>query len=366
VRSPTSALLLPVAAVLAVAACLGRGAPATRSPTGEAWASPLQRSHPLAGRVYDVRAGAFAEWSALEAAAVQADFLLLGETHDNEDHHRLQARVLRAVTAAGKKPAVAFEMLDAGQQEAVDAALKASPHDPEAVADAVKWDKGGWPPFEIYRPVFAAALDAGLPLVAVNLTRAQARDMVRRGAEALDPEVASLLERAGPLSAGALASLKREMAESHCGELPDRMLEPMVVMQRARDAKMAQRTAAAAARQGGGVLVAGTGHARKDRGVPAFLALEAPGRPVVSIAFVEAFPEGREPADYAKELGVAALPFDWVVFTARAEREDPCEGLRERVRGAHDGGKPPGSWLGDGGRPDAAHPATTEEKETSL
>ena len=51
------------------------------------------------------------------------------------------------------------------------------------------------------------------------------------------------------------------MKESHCGELPEAMLDPLVLAQRARDARMAERMEAAGAERGA-VLITGKGHAR--------------------------------------------------------------------------------------------------------
>jgi uncharacterized iron-regulated protein len=314
----------PLALLAALAACASRDGP----PPG----GMLHRDHPLAGRAFDVRDQRFVDLPAIEAALPTADFVLLGETHDNPDHHLLQARLLRSLVAAGRRPAVAFEMLDVQQQPAVDAALARAPRDPDALAEAVGWAKGGWPAFSLYRPVFAAALDAGLPIVAVNLPRKQAREVVSSGAAALSPEVRALLDREGPLPEDVARQLRAEMYESHCKELPESMLDPMVLMQRARDAEMATRLAAAA--KPAGVLVAGTGHVRNDRGVPAHLALAAPGRRALSVAFLEVEPDKRAPQAYSLDDRPGTLPFDYVVFTPAAAREDPCESLRKRKKPA--------------------------------
>jgi uncharacterized iron-regulated protein len=62
------------------------------------------------------------------------------------------------------------------------------------------------------------------------------------------------------------------------------------------------------------VLIAGAGHARRDRGVPLYLA----DRDLVSIAFMEAEVDKASPRDYG------AASYDYVWFTPRATREDPC------------------------------------------
>lgn len=296
------------------------------------WTSPLHRDHPLVGRIWEPRAARFVDEGALAAAVAGADFVLLGEIHDNVDHHLLQARLLRAVLAAGRAPALAFEMLTTDQQAAVDAALARAPKDPDAVAEAVDWKHSRWPDFAAYRPIFAAGLEAGTPVVAANLPRAEVKAIVGRGAEALDPALRERLARDEPLAPEVAAALREEMRESHCGELPAEMLDPLVLAQRARDARMAERLATAGEGRGA-VLVAGKGHVRTDRGIPPLLARDAPGRAVVAVAFVEVDPGRAEAAAYGEEEGtVGRLPYDFVVFTPGAEREDPCAALRERAR----------------------------------
>jgi uncharacterized iron-regulated protein len=115
------------------------------------------------------------------------------------------------------------------------------------------------------------------------------------------------------------------MRTSHCDALPEEMLDPMALAQRARDAQMAERLGTSGA--AGALLVTGSGHARTDRGVPAVLGRDLPGRRLLSIAMLEAEPGRPSPKDYAADWG-ATLPFDYVIFTPGAEREDPCAKLR--------------------------------------
>ncbi|MGC3996823.1 MAG: ChaN family lipoprotein [Anaeromyxobacter sp.] len=314
---------LPLAlTALALAAGCSRPAARPGAPAAEvSWASPRLRDHPLVGRIWDVQGRRFVEEAALDAALSRADLVLLGEAHDNRDHHQLQARALRALTAAGRRPALAFEMLDRDQQPAVDAALAARPPTPEGLRDAVAWDQSGWPPFAHYRPVFEAGLSAGLPIVAANLPRGLMRRVVHEGADALPAEVRARLDQAGPLAPEQAQALREEMAASHCGMLPERMMAPMVTAQRARDAQLAATLLQAGAGRGA-ALITGAEHARRDRGVPSYLPADAK---VVSVAFREVWPELEDPA------AEGHIPYDYVVFTPAAEREDPCEGLRKQL-----------------------------------
>lgn len=316
--------------------CAGRPIPPTaadpRPFAREEWKSPLLRDHPLVGYVLATREERWVDARALDAALAGADFVLLGEIHDNADHHRLQAAFLRASLAGGRKPALAFEMLDTGQAEPLARALAAAPVTPEAIEEATGWEKSGWPDFSIYRPIFEVGLEAGLEIVAANLPRPVAREAVRKGLAVLPADVREALERAGEPSPHELRTWAKEMEENHCGEVDPELLTGLVRAQRARDAQMALRLAAVGRGGRGAVLVTGGGHARTDRGVPAWTARFQPGARTVSVGIVEVDEEHRRPRRYAEEYGTERLPFDYVVFTPRADREDPCEALRRRNR----------------------------------
>ena len=303
-----------------------------RAPPPEArtdsWRSPLHRDHPLVGRIWDVRRAQWVDKPALLTDLSRARFVLLGERHDNADHHRLQAEVVRRLTDSGREPVLAFEMLDVEQQPTVDASLARAPQDPDALAQAVAWEKSGWPDWSLYRPLFAVGTERGLRIIGANLPRAQVRELVMRGSAALPPETWTRLGLDTPLSEDVARAIRTEMHESHCGHLPEAMLDPMVLAQRARDAQMADRMLATAS-QDGALLITGAGHARTDRGVPAWLARRAPDLPVRALAFLEVSPEAREPRDYVPSDSPGTLPYDYVWFTPGAEREDPCAALQK-------------------------------------
>jgi hypothetical protein len=69
------------------------------------------------------------------------------------------------------------------------------------------------------------------------------------------------------------------------------------------------------------VLITGNGHARGDRGVPAYLRLAKPEAKVLSVGMIELQP-GADPAAAAR-----GLPFDYIWLSDPAKREDPCAGF---------------------------------------
>ena len=277
----------------------------------------------------DVRRGRWVDEPTLVADLVQARFVLLGEKHDNADHHRLQARLVGALSASGRKPTLAFEMLDVEQQPAVEAWLAQRPADVDALARAVTWERSGWPDWALYRPLFATGLEHGLRIVGANLPRTRVRQLVNQGPEALDAETRARLGLDAPLPPDVDQAMRAEMRDSHCGQLPESMEEPMVLAQRARDAQMADRLLSTASPDGA-LLITGTGHARTDRGVPAQLARRSPQSPVRSLAFLEVEPGMALPPDPASS---EKPPYDYVWFTPAPQREDPCNAFHTPVHG---------------------------------
>ncbi len=273
---------------------------------------------PLAGRAFDVGAGEFIAPDPLLRSLERADFVLLGERHGNPEHHWLQAHLVGELQARWEDPApVAFEMIGTDQQLALTEHLQAEPEDIAGLATVLDWAASGWPDWALYAPIVQAAADADAQIVAANLPRAEVRAVFDRGPAELDQ---ALLRRTGlerPLPEPLAADLRDELQRAHCGETPPEMVEGMFRVQRTRDAIMADRLAALAG-AGHGILIAGAGHVRTDRGVPWYLQRLRPGARIASLAFVEVEGTTTEPPD--------DLPYDYLWFTPPAGRDDPCAG----------------------------------------
>lgn len=260
------------------------------------------------------------ESEALERMS-KAPFLLLGESHDNEDHHRLQTRVVRELAARGQKRALAFEMIEADRQPAIDAYLQAHPTSADGLGEAVDWAKRGWPDFAIYRPIFQAGLDGGWPILGANLPKSMSKPAGQPGGLGVDEEKRLGLDK--PLPDAVLAELRRNLIDGHCGLLPEKALPAMMRLQIAWDGSMASRMIEAAT-QDGAVLIAGAEHVRKDRAVPLHLARLKPGVQTLSVAF-------REQTDPPSPPEAETWPYDLVWFTPPKPEVDHCKGLKERM-----------------------------------
>jgi len=269
--------------------------------------------HPLAGRIWDVAAQAYLDETELLRRAGTAEALMLGETHDNSEHHRLQTKVLQARLAAGARPALLMEQFDVDQQAALD---KARRNSKEMGALMRGWD------WSLYQPLVALANSAQIPLRAANLPRSATRPIVREGYATLavgEQRRLALLAVWDDARQAYMASL---IEASHCGMVSPQLRDGLVRAQRLRDATLADSALDQLDR--GVVFILGRGHARRDVGVPLYLAARRPGTRVLSIGLVEVSGSKTLPTLYETEQVGGIAPYDIIWFTPRAERPDPC------------------------------------------
>ncbi len=258
--------------------------------------------HPLEGRIWDVAAGRFIAADTAYQRAASNRYVLLGEKHDSEYHHAGQLAVLQALAEMGVAPALALEQMDAANQSALSAAQASGVQDPEVLADAGQLNRKGWG-WPMYKAPIAYAAERQWPLLAANLSRAQARDIA----------LGKVVPTVPAADDAQRALLEHDIIQGHCGQRPEpARLNGIVLAQRARDVQMAQVLDSV---QGPVALIAGAGHVRTDRAVPRYLA--EPQRALV-IAFVEVEDGKHRPGDYD------SAGFDLLWFTPATPRPDPC------------------------------------------
>lgn len=240
-------------------------------------------------------------------AKAPADVIILGEIHDNPTHHAHQAELV----ARWKPTAIVFEMLTAAQAEA---AQDVDRTDAAAMAQAFDWANSGWPDYALYHPIFAASGTA--KLYGAALDRADVRRAMTEGAAAIFGKDAARFGLATALDDAEQAAREVDQQTAHCNALPAEMLPGMVAAQRLRDAAFAKTALTALAETGGPVIIiTGTGHADKRRGIPAAIAVAAPSVSLFSLGQLEGDP------------GPDAPYHRWIITTA-TPRDDPCAAFR--------------------------------------
>lgn len=315
-------LFILTAALLSASLMASPGALAEKE-----WLSEHYRDHPLAGTIWSSDFKRVTK-DELDTAVLEANFVLLGEIHDNADHHRLQAEMIDVLVKNGRRPAIVFEMIPTGLQDELDRYLGSGSKDAGKLGEVLRWQERGWPDWRIYQPIAEVALSADLRLVGGALDRE-----VSRAISKSDPAQAKLILDLGldqPVKREIVEALTREIAEGHCNMLPETAIKPMIMVQRARDAYLA-KSAQVAAQSGGAVLIAGSGHVRKDWAVPSFIRTKMPDAAILSVALFEVDPERPSPSDYVEALAGLEAPYDFIYFTPKSDLTDHCAEMAKHM-----------------------------------
>jgi uncharacterized iron-regulated protein len=285
----------------------------------------LFADHTLVGKIWDMNSHSFIDEATLLARIDKANVLLLGETHDNPQHHELQQKMLNARIASGARPALLMEQLDVDSQPALDAALSGSDHDEtlKAVTGLIKFTD-----WKFYRPFLVTAVDNKLPVIAANISNRQLQPVIWHGFSAFDADTLKRMAVEQVWSESRQKYMLTHMGGAHCGQLRDSLREGLTRGQRLRDAMMADSAVSSIGR--GVVAIVGSSHARRDVGVPLYLAARDPSAHIFSIGFVEVIPGRNAPETYESESASGDAPFDVIWFTTRVARTDPCADLGKK------------------------------------
>lgn len=221
------------------------------------WQGADGRQHPDVGRIVDLRSGETLTPERLLERLATARQLLVGERHDNPDHHALQLWLLEALPTRRAQGSLLLEMLNPDQQARVDAVRRSTPEKPADLPAALAW-QDGWD-WQLYGPLVRHALRQPYPLLAANLDRSEISTVYRQPPR---------LEGTWSTAVAVREQLSRQIRASHCGMLPGSQVPAMLAVQQQRDRRMAERLLAAPAPA---LLLAGAFHARRDVGVPLHL-----------------------------------------------------------------------------------------------
>jgi uncharacterized iron-regulated protein len=301
--------------------------------------------HSLCATVYatmpSMRAKAHSCSDTIPAFALKRDLLeaqvgLLGEDHDNAAHHQLRSLLVhRNLNATRQWPFLVFEQLRSDQQHALDkfAELKTNAPDQATLPEFKRltdWEHSGWATYN-YDPLFQAAIDAKLPIYAGDVTRDAIMKVAKDGETALPADERARLKLDIPLGAKLDDASLSEIEEAHCHTMPKEALTGMAYAQRYRDASLADAVLKAVDKHGSAILIAGNGHVRTDRGVPWYVHQRAPDKKVVSVMLIEVEDGKNDPEAYVPRDPDGKPAADYIIFTPRAERGDPCEKMRAKM-----------------------------------
>jgi uncharacterized iron-regulated protein len=276
------------------------------------------QEHELNDKIYDIKNSRFTDKVNLLNSIADSKYILLGETHDNLKHHENQAWVIDELARLSFSTSVSFEMIDDTQGELIAGRdIKTS----NELIKLLNHYKTAWQYEDYYKVLFDSVLQAGLNILPANIERQKLYSFIRHNKNGLSIETEKLMAEIS-LTAEMENNLRKEIIESHCGMIDQESAEPMMNGQRVRDATMALSLLNADADKR--VLIAGRGHVRNDRGVPVYLSSQDKEERIISVALLEVEQDNVDIASYQTHWDTMRFPFDYVWFTARASREDPC------------------------------------------
>lgn len=285
------------------------------------WQTDLYRDHPLTGQIWDSHAARFVSETELWNAVNDARYLLLGEKHDNPDHHSLQLYMLEVLLHEDGVAGVVFEMLDRGADSALAAMNQQDFESSEEIRDYLQWDVEGWD-WNFYGPLVEAAYSRRIPIFSGNISGADVGQIY--GADAEDYQHLTAV-----FDAVTLEQLNRDIDESHCGMLPASQFPAMLRVQQQRDFTMAAAMLGAAADEAV-LLIAGNYHVRQDLGVPNYLLQgdqSLSREDILSLAFLEVQEDVVDAEEYLQRFGEIPA-YDYIWFTPALTSEDYCASLR--------------------------------------
>ena len=208
------------------------------------------------------------------ARAARAQVALLGESHDNLDHHRWELQSVAALAVLRPKLVLGFEMFPRRVQGALDRWV-AGGWSEEEFLRATDWSKVWGYDAAFYLPLFHFARLNRVPMLALNVERDFVRTVSSKGMDAVPPEKREGVSTPAPAGAAYLdrlyaAYLQHPERKDTAPSRADPGFRNFVDAQLVWDRAMAQALADAAARNPDALVVGvmGSKHIEHGDGVP--------------------------------------------------------------------------------------------------
>jgi uncharacterized iron-regulated protein len=207
--------------------------------------------------------------------------LLLGEHHDNQEHHRWQLQMITSLHAMNSNLVLGFEMFPRKMQPVLDRWVAGELSEEDFLKQS-HWDEYWSFDADMYMPLFHYARMNRIPIQALNVDRKVIREIGKKGWQNLPLEQREGVTDPRPASRGyqeMLAMVFMKHGAGHGGDKPeqkveailnDEMFKGFVSGQQLWDRAMAQGIVSATKLGPGAQVVAvmGSGHMMNFYGVP--------------------------------------------------------------------------------------------------
>jgi len=201
------------------------------------------------------------------AQARDAQFVLLGEAHDNADHHLWQLQSLGMLLSARDKLVIGMEMFPRRVQPVLDRWI-AGELTESALLQQTEWARVWRFNPDLYLPILRFARLNRVPVVALNVERSLISDIGARGLQAIPSERREGVTDPAPASPEYRNTLRSSFHQH--SKAGDAEFEHFVDAQLFWDQAFAQALADAAAANPAALIagIIGIGHLRHGHGVP--------------------------------------------------------------------------------------------------
>jgi uncharacterized iron-regulated protein len=238
--------------------------------------------------------GDLLEENAFSSFFRNADYILLGESHDNLTDHASQAAILEKLVRNRLRPVVGLEALDVDSQPELDRFNAGNfSGNPDALETALAWSKNGGNSFDWYRPVLELAAKENIPLYALNIPRRVVHTARLRGFTEVEEGDRKYLPRNFMPASWEQQIKLREFFRRHpdiaepaknSPEERQKALDGYILAQALWDSAMAERARSIRAETGRTVvIIAGSGHVEYGWGIALRLRAGEPEARIISI-----------------------------------------------------------------------------------
>jgi uncharacterized iron-regulated protein len=210
----------------------------------------------------------------------QRRVVLLGESHENAEHHRWQLHTIAALEGRVPRMVLAFEMFPRSVQPVLDQWTAGTLTEAQLL-ERTRWSEVWGHDAQLYLPIFHFARMHGVPMLALNVDRKLVRRVGEAGWEAVPPAEREGVGDAAPPSPTYLKILyqsylvhlppeRRAQREPTEADLREPAFVRFVQSMQVWDRAMAEGIAQRLAREPDSTVVAivGSGHVRGGYGVP--------------------------------------------------------------------------------------------------
>jgi len=136
---------------------------------------------------------------AVIAEMAKRDVVLLGEQHDNPDHHQWQVQTVSALHSARPITAIGFESFPRRLQPVLDQWVNGE-LSPRQFLERTEWEKVWSFPPELYMPLFEFARVNRIPMIALNVERTLTRAVGEKGWDSVPESQREGVGRPAPAS----------------------------------------------------------------------------------------------------------------------------------------------------------------------